>query len=321
MKKNNTIPAGTSQEFTITAEDAGMRIDAFISKQFPNYSRSFFQKLFKKKTITVQNKPIKPGYKTKFGEQVNISFPTEEVTTETPFPDSITIDIIAKEDDFLIINKPAGLTVHKPKPTYTHPTLCDWLTQNYTEIAHVGAIDRPGIVHRLDKDTSGIMIIPRTNKAHELFSDMFKNRKIKKTYLALVDGHPDEHGEISFAIGRHPVLRSTMTHFTRIPENQSARDACTNYKVINYYDTFSLVEVKPTTGRTHQIRVHFKAIGHSLLGDSTYGKESKIIKHHALHASELQFSFEGKSYHFTCPLADAMQKIVAQHKPLVIDES
>lgn len=320
MKKNETISQGSSYTFVVEEHQNSQRIDSFIAQQFPNYSRSFLQKLFKKNAITVNKKSTKPGYKIKHQDHITITFPSQTETVDIEVPDDLHIDIIAKENDFLIINKPAGLTVHKPKPTYTQPTLCDWLTKNYNEIAHVGAVDRPGIVHRLDKDTSGIMIIPRTNKAHEAFSNMFKNRNIKKTYLALVTGHPDEKGAISFAIGRHPVLRSTMTHFSRIPENQSARDAHTNYKVVNYYDNFSLVEVKPTTGRTHQIRVHFKAIGHPLLGDAMYGQESKIIKYHALHASQLEFTFNDKHYSFTCPLATTMQKILDTHQPIDCDD-
>ena len=139
---------------------------------------------------------------------------------------------------------------------------------------------------------------------------MFKDRKIQKTYIALVMGHPQLHGSIDYVISRHPVLKNMMHAVPGVSESNQARDALTNYKVLTYFDTYSLVEVKPKTGRTHQIRVHFKAIGHPLLGDTTYGSASKKLGYHALHAQSLEFVYKGVPYNFTSPLDAKLQAII-----------
>ena len=193
-----------------------------------------------------------------------------------------------------------------------------WMSHNNSQICflnfaifnHVGTVDRPGIVHRLDRDTSGLMIIPRTNEAHASMTDMFKDRKIQKTYLAIVMGHPPESGTIDLYVGRHPSMRNKMHHFTALTKQASSRTALTHYEVIQYYDDFSLVKVKPVTGRTHQIRVHFAAIGHPLLADPLYGRKSKLSKRHALHAHQLEFEYKSKSYCFTSQLDSKLQNIL-----------
>ena len=166
---------------------------------------------------------------------------------------------------------------------------------HFKEISKVGESERPGIVHRLDKNTSGIMIIPRKDYVHAIFSEMFKDRKIKKTYLAIVEGHPDPKGTIDLPISRHPTEKIKMSHL-----NPAGKDSTTNYSVLEYFEKCSLVELKPTTGRTHQIRVHMAAIGHPLLGDSTYGKESYMIGRHALHANKLEFEYNKELFSFSC---------------------
>src|SRR3990167_6709616 len=188
-----TKPVKSSTSFTLIVqpEQAGQRIDKFITQHFTAYSRSFLQKMFKDQHIIInQSKIIKPSYALKSGDQMLIQFPAEpEHKAPKEIPTTLNVPIIAKHDDFLIINKPSGLVVHAPNKNYTDVTLSDWVVAGHEEIAHVGLIDRPGIVHRLDKDTSGLMIIPRTNSAHATLTDMFKQRKIQKTYLAIVHGH------------------------------------------------------------------------------------------------------------------------------------
>lgn len=312
----NTKPIKSGSFICLHVEEqqAHQRADIYIAHHFSNYSRSFLHKLFKMNAVTIHNKPIKPSYIVKKDDSISIQFPDESSEKNNfDIPYDIGITIITKENDFFIINKPAGLTVHPPDKNYTHITLSQWIIAHYNELAHVGAIDRPGIVHRLDRNTSGLMIIPRTNEAHDLFSNMFKERNIQKTYLALVMGHPDQEGSISYPIGRHPVSRGMMTHFSTLPEKQTARQAQTFYKTLAYYKDFSLVEIKPVTGRTHQIRVHFKAIGHPLLGDSTYGSNSKLLPYHALHAHKLEFTYKEKAYSFSSPLDPALQAILDAH--------
>lgn len=312
VMENGWIKQGSIFVITAQPEHAGLRIDKFITQHFSAYSRSFLQKLFTLDQVILNNsKPIKASYALKAGDQISISFPeekTEKIVKE--IPESLDVKIIAKEPDFLIINKPAGLVVHAPTENYEDFTLSDWVVGTHEEIAQVGLIDRPGIVHRLDKDTSGLMIIPRTNHAHATIADMFKQRKIHKTYLAVVLGHPPSTGTIDFYIGRHPTIKNKMHHFTPTTKRPSSRDAVTHYEVLTYYKDYSLVKVHPITGRTHQIRVHFSALGYPLLADFVYGMKSKLIKRHALHAHQLEFEYEGKSYVFNSPLEQDLQTLL-----------
>lgn len=311
MKIEETVLSNSNYSFTIDEIYANQRIDKVLSLIFTNYSRSFLQKLFKNKHISIKDNPVKPSYVTRLGDKVNIFFPEAAKRSSIEIPDSMNISVIAKEDDFLIINKPATILTHAPNHNCQEATVSDWVIKHEEEISQVGAVDRPGIVHRLDRDTSGLMIIPRTNEAHQKLSDMFKERTIKKTYLALVKGHPEkEAGKIDFFIDRHPSLRYKMHAFNAMNKTRASRDALTNYKVIKDFDNFSLVEVKPTTGRTHQIRVHFSAIKHPLLGDPLYGNKSKRIPYHALHAHKLEFNYKGKEYSFVEPLPPKMKKLV-----------
>jgi 23S rRNA pseudouridine1911/1915/1917 synthase len=174
----------------------------------------------------------------------------------------------------------------------------------------VGAQDRPGIIHRLDKDTSGLMIIPRTHHAYNTFGSLFRNRTIHKTYYALVQGHPPKEGFIDLSIGRHPHIRVKMATFDKektahyIKKGYRIRTAFTHYRVIKYFTDYALVEFKPTTGRTHQIRVHASAIGHPIIGDETYGSSSVLIQRQALHAAKLQFQFDNEQFSFSINLPD-----------------
>ncbi len=306
------IQAGTTFQLTVQEPNIGQRIDKYITQHFEQYSRSFLHKLFDQKQVIVNNiKLVKPSYILVQGDQISISFPeTKTERTTKDIPTHLEITVIAKEKDFLIINKPAGLVVHPPSTNYQDATLSDWVVQTHEEIAHVGLIDRPGIVHRLDKDTSGLMIIPRTSNAHATFTDMFKNREIQKTYLALVTGNPPKTGTINFYIDRHPIVRNKMHHFTEKTKRTSSRPATTHFQVLEYFKDFSLVQAQPVTGRTHQIRVHFAALGHSIIGDSVYGSKSKILQRHALHAHKLEFVYQGKAYSFSSELEKDMKEFI-----------
>ena len=306
MQPISPVPSGTTFTFQIVTDQAGQRLDKFIAAQFPSYSRTFLQEIINNNHVTLNGaSACKPSTILKENDRLEVTFsvPEKKSSPAEKNNHNFGISIIEKQEHFLIINKPAGLVVHQSDTVAQEPTVVDWVVQNFEEIQHIGAVDRPGIVHRIDKETSGILIIPRTNYAHAQFGTMFKDRTIHKTYLALVHGHPKQEGTINFPIGRHPVLRHKMAISS--PSQcvaGKARDAVTHYKVARYFKDTALVEVKPVTGRTHQIRVHFAALGHSLVGDHVYGKKSTLIGRHALHAHAIQFSFQDTHFSFNAPL-------------------
>ena len=296
------IPAGSKFSFVVAEENAGNRIDAFLAEQFMGYSRSYFQKLIESGDILINNKQSKPSYKLKSKDIIDVTFPEVHKVEVKDIKKDLGVELIFEHPDFLIVYKPAGLLVHATDTAKDEVTLVDWLLNKFKDLSTVGSSDRPGIIHRLDQDTSGLLVIARNNYAHTTIGQMFKDRKVNKTYVAVVKGHPDPEGSIDLSIMRHPVYRNKMTYVKtkgKLSTKQAkARDALSHYKVIEDFDAHSLVEVKPVTGRTHQIRVHFSGIGHSLVGDKLYGNISKDIGRHALHSKGIEFEYEGKKYSF-----------------------
>jgi 23S rRNA pseudouridine1911/1915/1917 synthase len=314
------VEAQSSFLIPVTQDHNGLRLDCYLTQQFPSYSRSFFQKLIDQNNVLItQNQSCKASSRLLTGQTVHITFPKAEqaVALSQAQTDHLDVQIIHENSNFLIINKPAPLLMHMPTKQSSEVTLVDWLVRRHEEIKDVGPQHRPGIVHRLDKDTSGIVVVSRNDYALALFGALFKNRAIQKTYVAVVHGHPPKEGSINVPIGRHPSARHKMTTFSNHMgivnyqhNNASApsRAALTNYRVLEYFKDTSLVEVKPVTGRTHQIRVHFAAIGHSLVGDGVYGTNSAHINRQALHAQELSFKFEDSLHKFFAePPADFKQ--------------
>jgi 23S rRNA pseudouridine1911/1915/1917 synthase len=296
-----------SYTFTVTEDKHQQRLDQYLHELIPAYSRSYFQKAVQDGFVNVNKKPLlKPGHRVKTGDHVECHIPRIDFTQSAAAIDptllqGVDVELIAQEPDFLIINKPAGLVVHKPSHTSRQVTLVDWLMAHYPSLEAIGQAERPGIVHRLDMQTSGLMIIPRSSLAHAHFTQMFKDRLIKKTYLALVEGHPEKEARIDFRIMRHPTERTKMAH-----SKSQGRQAVTVFQVQEYYKDAALVKALPETGRTHQIRVHCLAWGHPIIGDAVYGSKSKLIARHALHAAELDFEYAGKKYHFSAPLPEDM---------------
>jgi 23S rRNA pseudouridine1911/1915/1917 synthase len=294
------------------------RLDRYLTEQFPLYSRSFFKKLIEEGFVRVNDKVTnKQGHSLTNTDTIVVKFPGERVITTNAIEErKLTIEIIAENEHFYIINKPAGLIVHPPHTNSGMVTLMDWLAHHHSELQGIGYVDRPGIVHRLDKDTSGLMIVPRTNYAHKTFSDFFRDRLMHKTYLAVVHGHPEKEGVIDFPIGRNPQQRMKMYAFPHPddladPSMIKGRHAITRYRVLEEYKESSLIEAKPVTGRTHQIRVHLAAIGHPIIGDPVYGLSSKKIKRHALHAAGIAFTFLGTEYRYTIPLPNDIAELIA----------
>lgn len=314
MERTGLIPAGSIFELTVDAQYVATRIDTYLSSQFPYYSRSFFQQIIADGGLRLNGSVInKAGYKLKLNDVINITFPSPVVMQDKDIIHAdVGVTIALQEPHFLVVHKPAGLLVHRAASNDAAYTLVDWILAHHKEIATVGYADRPGIVHRLDKDTSGLIIIPRTNYAHALFTQLFKDRAIHKTYYALVHGHPPKQGIIDAPIGRHPTKKICMKAFESPHISDTVRYAVTHYEVVEYYAESALVKVKPITGRTHQIRVHLASIGHPIIGDAVYGTVSKYIQRHALHAAELSFVFEQKTYTITSDIPDDMKKIIAQ---------
>ncbi|MGE0206385.1 MAG: RluA family pseudouridine synthase [Candidatus Babeliales bacterium] len=298
--------------FQVQQEANTGRLDHFISDKLPEYSRSFVQKLISQHQVTVNGKQVKSSCSLKKGDLIALTIPNQEplyaqdfLPEERQLLADLKVNVMHEDKHFFILEKPAGLLVHRTSPNKKAMTLIDWLMHNDQKLSEVGSPERPGIVHRLDKDTSGIIIIARTNYAHQYFTKLFKERSIQKTYLAVVHGHPDKEGLIDLPVGRNPHIRNQMT-----VNGIQARSAQTKYKVITYFENAALVEVTILTGRTHQIRVHFKTLGHPLLGDGTYGKESAHIKRQALHAAQLNFTFDGTAYSFKSALPEDIDHLL-----------
>jgi len=307
VSMNDTlINPGTFFSLIVPFGSTSMRIDSYLSLYFSKYSRTFFKKLIDDGLIQCNGNLVKkPSFLVKAYDGLNVQFPLEEAAVKSDLALNIPASLVYQHEHFLVINKPPFLSVHAPHKNSKEPSLVDWLVAQFDEIRLVGHHDRPGIVHRLDKNTSGLLLVSRNNYAHELLSNLFKSRLIKKTYCAIVKGHPPQAGTIDFPIARDPFYRTKMSH-----NYSTGRLATTHYKVLDYFNDAALVELYPVTGRTHQIRVHCAAIGHPLIGDALYGSSSKLISRHALHATALEFSFEGQNFSFTQKLPQDFKDLV-----------
>lgn len=307
MESNFIKPSPT---IILTGDDSYQRLDKFISNQLSNYSRSFLQDLITQGYVKVNEIPItKSSFEIKPNDKIEILFPEREIPTGLDITQDLGIKVLYTHKDFLIIYKPPSIIVHSPSSFSQTVTLVDWLIHHFNEIKTVGSIERPGIVHRLDKDTSGLLIIARNNQAHMIFSNLFKERLISKTYLAIIQGVPATTGLISYKIIRDPIFKHKMIHST-----MAGKDALTYYKLLEIYKDSSLVEVNPVTGRTHQIRVHFSSIGHPLIGDKVYGTTSPLINRQALHAYRLSFMYENIYYSFLSDMPGDMKDLIKQLK-------
>jgi 23S rRNA pseudouridine1911/1915/1917 synthase len=250
-----TIFAGTA--------DHNRRLDAVVAAHLPDCSRSLAANLIGNQQILVDNQPKKPGYRVKSGEHILVRIPEPEPVEYEPEP--IPLDILYQDSDIVVLNKPAGIVVH-PAPGHGSGTLVNALLYHCPDLGGIGGEIRPGIVHRLDKDTSGTMVVAKNAEALEALAGQFKARTVRKKYLALVYGEPTkEAGTIDLAIGRHPVHRKQMSTTTR-----KGRPAVTSWRVFKRFQYITLLELALKTGRTHQIRVHCSTMGHPIVGDPIY---------------------------------------------------
>lgn len=285
-----------TKEYSFKADVSGARLDRFVGEKCPELSRTHAQKLIADGLITVNGHPAKSSLKLNAGDNIHITIPPEPPGRLAP--EDIPLNIVYEDADLLVVDKPAGLAVH-PSPGHPGHTLVNAVLSYLPGLAENGDSLRPGIVHRLDKDTSGLLLVARNRVAQANLSEQFKSRSVAKSYLVLVKGRlTPESGIIEAAIGRDPRNRQRMAVVSR------GRQARTEYHVIKYVGDCSLLEIKPETGRTHQIRVHLAAIGFPVMGDTTYGVKSAHLSRQFLHASKLGFRLPstGKYVEFESPL-------------------
>ncbi len=280
------------ETFHIQTEE-GTRLDQWLAQKFPKESRSFWQKKVKNNEVLVNNKKAKAHYALRLGDEIKLKLIPQKTTLKG---EPIPVSIIFEDENYAVVDKPAGLVVHPGIGNKEH-TLVHALIHHFGEsLSNSGGSDRPGIVHRLDKDTSGLIIIAKNNETHRLLSKQFEAKTIKKTYLALLEGHLNpEKGTIEAPLNRSRSNRQKIS----ISNRKGSRNALTHYQVQKYFTLPTpccLAEIQIETGRTHQIRVHFQGIAHSVLGDETYGRpkanaplQELGLNRQFLHAAELSF--------------------------------
>ena len=324
--QKDSIESGLSAQLVVKPRlrDVKQRLDIYLANYFSGlYSRTYLQKLITDKNVTVMGRFCKPNYKIRQSDVIDISIPS--LKTLTVQPEDIPLDIIYEDKDIIIINKPQGMVVH-PGAGVKSGTLANALLHHCKDLSGIGGVLRPGIVHRLDKDTSGIMLVAKNDLVHRALSKQFKQRKVERKYTALVNGVVDfDNDEIDLPMGKHPKDRKKMG-ITRAPVPHSgmvrgstflhSKDAKTRYKVLKRFSDSTLLEIVPITGRTHQIRVHMKAIGHPIAGDTKYGIKGKMsLPRQMLHAKWIRFFHPTlkKYMEFSCDLPQDMARFIFSH--------
>ena len=270
-----------NDRFEHPVENGGDRLDVFLARQSPDLSRSRIRKLIDDGHVTVDDRPVKASTRLVAGQTVTLELPPPSPADMQPW--QVPLSVVFEDEHLIVIDKPAGMTVH-PAPGNEERTLANAVLAHAPEIEGIGGERRPGIVHRLDKDTSGLIVVAKNERAHAHLSDQFKRREVNKVYLALVAGHPSPpEADIDAPIGRRPHDRLRMAVVS------TGRPAITRYRVLTSYKRASLVEVRPRTGRTHQIRVHLSSVGHPVVGDAVYGRQVSGLSRQFLHAHRLAF--------------------------------
>ncbi len=277
-----------SEWIRLVSDKGNIRIDSWLAEELEEFSRTYAQKLINSKLVLVNNNPVKANYKLKSGDEVSVAIPEKKEFVITP--ENIDLDIIYEDNSILIINKPKGMVIHPAAGNYSGTLVNALMNYCGENLSNIGGNIRPGIVHRLDKDTSGILIVAKNNEVHENLSRCLKARCIKRVYIALVKGVIKENtGKINLPIGRHPVNRKKMTVDTK-----NGREAITHFNVLERFKSATYVELRLETGRTHQIRVHMSYIGHPIIGDKVYGGKGRDYRYgitgQALHAVLLGFN-------------------------------
>lgn len=280
-RKNNMI----TDEVKLVSDESGIRLDAWISKKLTDFSRSYIQKLIEDGLVKVNASPAKSNYKVREGDEIHVIIPKPQPLDVVP--EKIDISILYEDDDIIVVDKPKGMVVHPACGNYSGTLVNALLAHCGDRLSDINGIIRPGIVHRIDKDTSGVLVVAKNNNAHERLSARLKEHDIKRVYNAVVRGIiREDSGKIDAPIGRHPVDRKKMA-----VNLKNGRRAVTYFKVLERFENATFIEVTLETGRTHQIRVHMSYIGYPVLGDAVYGKKDTAfgLEGQALHARILGF--------------------------------
>ncbi|MBM0065237.1 RluA family pseudouridine synthase [Alkalicoccobacillus gibsonii] len=293
-------------EFTVSEEQAQTRVDKLLTELMDDVSRSQIQLWIKEGHVTLNNESVKSNYKVEEADHLTVTIP-EAVELEAVAED-IPLDVVYEDEDVIVINKPRGMVVH-PAPGHPNGTLVNALLHHCSDLPGINGVIRPGIVHRIDKDTSGLLMVAKNDKAHESLVDQLKAKTTKRLYQTIVHGViPHEHGTVDAPIGRDKRDRQSMA-----VTDDNGREAVTHFTVIETFEKYSYITCQLETGRTHQIRVHMKYIGHPVAGDPKYGpKKTLDIKGQALHASVLGFTHPrtGEEMVFEAPMPEDMKVLL-----------
>ncbi|API93814.1 pseudouridine synthase [Virgibacillus pantothenticus] len=296
----------TKNKYIVREEDHKSRIDKLLADQNREISRSRVQSWITDAYVTVNGKPVKANYKCQQGDLIEWIIPKAEPLSLVP--EAIALDIVYEDKDILVVNKPKGMVVH-PSAGHQHGTLVHALLYHCTDLSGINGVERPGIVHRLDKDTSGLLVVAKHDEAHQQLAEQLVQKTMKRTYQALVHGEiAHEKGMIEAPIGRDPKDRQKMS----VVEN--GKEAITHFRVLRAYPDYSHVECQLETGRTHQIRVHMKYIGYPIVGDPKYGPRKTLQANgQVLHAKELRFyhPISKQPMHFSTDLPAYFQELLA----------
>lgn len=296
------------EKFYVSEEDEGLRLDVFTAEQYENYSRSYIQKLIKDEKVTVNGRVEKGKYLVKLGDEITVEIPP--AVELNVLPQEIPLEVVYEDQHLLVVNKPKGMVVH-PGAGNTENTLVNALLYHCKgQLSSINGVIRPGIVHRIDKDTSGLLVVAKDNQAHLGLAEQLKAHTITRKYRAIVLGNLKEnHATIDAPIARHPVDRLKMA------VQQGGRHAVTHFSVLDRFNGYTYGEARLETGRTHQIRVHMAYIQHPLLGDDLYGgKTTRFnLQGQTLHAKTLGFDhpITGEYMEFDAPLPAYFQKVLA----------
>ncbi len=295
------------REVQVAGEDEGKRLDFYLAGIFAEVSRSQFKKMIEQGSVRIEGRTVSAHYPVKSGEKVCVEWPEKDAGDLEA--EDISLEIIAEDEAVILVNKPPGMVVHPAHGNPSH-TLVNALLFYCRKLSGIGGVIRPGIVHRLDKDTSGIIIVAKSDRAHAFLARQFKNQTMERVYRVAVKGVVQhEEGICEEAVGRSFLNRKKV-----IVKPSGGKDATTYFRVIKRFAKASLLEVRPQTGRTHQIRVHMAHLGHPVLGDAFYGVSSPWIARQAVHAFALGFihPVSREKKYFECPMPGDMQTLLQQ---------